>query len=266
MKPRYAFEFCDVTSLPGGLRECLYEIMEFCNSGLRSFNGRAAEDALSAAREHGLNTIVEVGAGRAPLTTQLVRTKCIDDLRLVPCDLVPNQEVFRTLQQLHPQTVDPIFTPVDLTQPQPLLRKAVIAFVGVMHHIPFHLRVPIISALHRSGSVVIVLEPLARSWRSMFLASLSLFMGLLLPLFYLSRPGNLRRFVWCWLIPLAPWMFVWDGIVSCLRQWTAQEWRDGLRAAGVDLSTVEISSSLHSTRVCWTATDNSRDTAIVGAR
>jgi hypothetical protein len=29
----------------------------------------------------------------------------------------------------------------------------------------------------------------------------------------------------CWLLPIAPVMFWWDGIVSCLRMWTDQQWQ-----------------------------------------
>jgi hypothetical protein len=52
----------------------------------------------------------------------------------------------------------------------------------------------------------------------------------LLPLWFFRRPGKLRRFFWCTLFPVAPFVFLWEGLVSCLRMWSAAEWRVNLGA------------------------------------
>ena len=58
--------------------------------------------------------------------------------------------------------------------------------------------------------------------------------------------------LWCWLIPLVPFISLWDGIVSCLRQWTEAEWRQGL-AGMVDESALRISADPHRMCVIWIA-------------
>ena len=51
------------------------------------------------------------------------------------------------------------------------------------------------------------------------------------------------------MIPIAPLMFVWDGLVSCLRQWTQAEWEEfaaQASQAGID---VFRQTTVHSERI-----------------
>lgn len=225
MRAFYLFEFCDQTWIPSGARECLYEIMDACNSGLRSFNREVATTALRIANEHQLTKVVELGAGRGPVTNELVKLDSTESMRFVACDLVPNIEEYRKLEEKYPDRVFPIYSPVDLTQTQESLNDAVLILAGVMHHIPFELRPAVISSLSATNSQVAIFEPLLRTWLSMFMATLSFFPAVFLPITFFGRPGKLRRILWCWLIPIVPFMFVWDGVTSCLRQWTMKEWQ-----------------------------------------
>ena len=225
MKALYLFEFCDQAWIPQGARECLYEVMDACNSGLRSFNRQVARSAIQTARANDLKTIIELGAGRGPVTTELTRHEDTAGLKLVPCDLVPNIDAYRKLEEAHPDRVVPIYSPVDLTKPQVALNDAVLVLAGMMHHIPFALRPAVLKTLTQTNSQVAIYEPLLRTWLSMFMALLSFFPALWLPITFFNRPGKLRRILWCWLIPIVPYMFAWDGVTSCLRQWTVAEWQ-----------------------------------------
>jgi len=258
MRPYYLFEFCDVTWLPAGIRECLYEMMESCHSGIRSFNRTTSDAVLATCRKFGLKTIVEVGAGRAPLTRLLAQSPESDNLTLVPCDLVPNVAVYRSLESQYPGKVRPIYDRIDLTQPQPQLRNSLISFVGVMHHIPLELRPAVISSFKNSDSVIMVNEPLRRTWYSLTLALLSVFVGLWVPIARFRQPGKLRRFFWCWLVPVAPLCFTWDAIASCLRQWTPDEWRNGLREAGIADDRSQVIATSNSLSVQWSCLSAAR--------
>lgn len=250
MRAFYLFEFCDQTWIPRGARECLYEIMDACNSGLRSFNREVALTAIRIAHEHHLTKIVELGAGRGPVTNELVKHDATQGMRLVTCDLVPNVEEYRKLETNHPDRVFPIYSPVDLTQTQESLNDAVLILAGVMHHIPFELRRAVIGSLTETNSQVAIFEPLLRTWLSMFLATLSFFPAIFLPITFFGRPGKLRRILWCWLVPIVPLMFVWDGVTSCLRQWTVKEWQ----AAFADLNSspkVQFVQGFNSLKFFW---------------
>lgn len=268
LRPIYLFEFCDQSWVPSGARECLFEIMDACNSGLRSFNREVARSAIQTARDHQLATIIELGAGRGPVTSELTQHEDADGMRLVACDLAPNIAAFERLEQKFPNQVFPIYMPVDLTKTQVALNDAVLILAGVMHHIPFHLRVAVLRTLTETNSQIAIFEPLLRTWRSIFLATLSIFPALLLPVTFFQRPGKLRRILWCWLIPIVPFMFVWDGVVSCLRQWHIGEWQ----AAFAELPNppnVRFQSGFNSLRMVWSGRANrvssSESSAPVGA-
>lgn len=116
MRVFYLFEFCDQTWIPREARECLYEIMDACNSGLRSFNREVALTAIRIANEHHFTKIVELGAGRGPVTNELVKHGASQGMRLVTCDLVPNVEEYRKLEINHPDRVFPIYASLQRIQ------------------------------------------------------------------------------------------------------------------------------------------------------
>ncbi len=125
----------------------------------------------------------------------------------MPCDLVPNIDAYRKLEEAHPDRVVPIYSPVDLTKPQVALNDAVLVLAGMMHHIPIALRPAVLKTLTQTNSQVAIYEPLLRTWMSMFMALQSFFPALWLPITFFNRPGKLRRILWCWLIPIVPYMF-----------------------------------------------------------
>ena len=251
MRPLFLFEFCDQLWVPSGPRECLFETMDACNSGLRSFNLQVARSALQCARKQQLHTIIELGAGRAPVTLELTKHEDTEGIRLIACDLVPNVAAYRKLEQDCPDRVFPIYTPVDLLKPHAELNNAVLVLATAMHHIPFQFRLAVLKTLTETNSRITIFEPLARTWLSMFLAALSFFVALMLPITFVRRPGRLRRVLWCWAFPVVPYMFAWDGVTSCLRQWRIAEWR----AAFAQLPsppTVEYVQGFNSLKISWT--------------
>ena len=101
----HLFEFGDQTWLPRSLRATIFDILDACNSQYRNFYGWVADEVLNIVREEGVTTVVELGAGRAPVTRALVRDSRCQGLTLVPCDLVPDSEAYRELEQSHPGMV-----------------------------------------------------------------------------------------------------------------------------------------------------------------
>ena len=76
--------------------------------------------------------------------------------------------------------------------------------------------------------------------------------GLLTPLYFLGTSvGRWRRFLWCWLIPVAPFMVAFDGVISCLRCWTEEEWRNELAKLGMNDSVVSAKHRGFSQMISW---------------
>ncbi len=258
MKPKYLFEFCDQNWIPWAARECLYEIMEACNTGVRPFNRLVADKVVELARKEGFDRIVELGAGRAPITTRLATEEQTGALQLIPCDITPNKAIYRDLADCYPDRVFPIYDSVDIMQPQEeLFRDAVLVLVGMMHHVPFDQRPNVLRALSQSRSRIAIFEPLKRTLPSMLLVALSFFPAILLPITFFRRPGKFRRLLWCWLIPIVPCMFVWDGVVSCLRQWTEGEWRGEFEKIADSIQDLQIHTGFNSLLLTWSGREAS---------
>jgi hypothetical protein len=219
----HLIEFMDQRWLPASLRRTLTEILECGNEApFRPYYAWAAGEVRCAAAMRGSDVIVELGAAAAPLTRRLARAP--GHWKLVPCDIVPDMTAYGTLSRLHPGVVHPIYGSLDFARPHAWPPRSLLVFSGTAHHLPPPRRKEVLERLS-SSSDVLILEPLRRSVWSMLFVLLSLLPAVALPVRFVGRDGRLRRFLWCWLMPVAPLLFVCDGVVSCLRQWTAADWR-----------------------------------------
>jgi hypothetical protein len=247
----HLFEFNDQPFLPESIRATIRDVCELCNSVFRSFNHVAARRALDEARKQNSHAIIELGAGTAPITRVLASLPESSGLTLVPCDLIPDEEAYRDLQRRYPGLVQPVFEAVDFTRPHPWDRESVAVLVGTFHHIHPQDRPRTLAALSRSVDHVMVFEPLRSTWLSMALTLFAQVPVLLLPVAYCHRPGRLRRVVWCWLVPVVPLIFLWDGLVSCIRQWSPERWRQELAAANGESRPPLIESGVNHMIVAW---------------
>lgn len=225
----HMFEFMDQDWVPGGIRATMRDILECGNSWpFRRYNDWVVGEIIRVAKERGTNTVIELGAGTAPLTRHLLQRPEADHLALVVCDSNPDAEGYRELENLSKGRVEPIYSPVDFSQPRQWPMGALLVLSATLHHVPAAERSQVLKVMRANGNPVLVFEPLRHSLWSMLFVGLSLVPALLTPLRFLGRAGRMRRFVWCWLLPVAPIMFWWDGLVSCIRQWTPADWERGL--------------------------------------
>jgi phospholipid N-methyltransferase len=242
----------DEAWVPQSLRHTLRDILE-CGNGapFRSYYAWVAQTAAQIAREHELTTIVELGCGTAPITRHLLQEKSLPpNVQLIPCDLNPDQGVLTQLKSEHPARVAPILEPVDFSVPRAWSPRTLLLLSATFHHIPPAERLQVLESLTAAAPHVAIFEPLRRTVSSMLFVFGSLVPALLTPLRYLGRPGTLRRVVWCWVLPLGPLCFVWDGIVSCLREWEEHDWQRAEQSlAGA--ASVHFTHSLFSSLTRW---------------
>lgn len=221
----HLFEFMDQSWLPAGLRETLRDILECGNSRpFRSYYEWAAKEALTLAKESRCHTIVELGAGTAPITRHLLKRDDLDGFHLMVCDINPDLNAFRSLEDRAPEIVEALAEPVDFSKARGWPANSLLVLSATLHHVPDDERQSVLEALQASGNPLLVIEPLRKTVSSILFTFLSVVPALLTPLRYWGRPGTMRRVLWCWILPLAPPMFIWDGIVSCLRQWSPRRW------------------------------------------
>jgi hypothetical protein len=252
MRWPHLFEFMDLEATPQSLRSTLREILECGNNRpFRPYYEWAADQVLRAAKAGGFTTLVELGAGTAPITRLIAEDARSEGLCLVPCDLNPDRAAYEALAARFPGKVVPHQEPVDFGRPRQWPPRTLLYLSGTFHHIPPAGRDAVIRSLTDSAGRVMVFEPLRKTAASVLFVIPSIVPALLLPLWMIGRPGRLRRFLWCWLVPVAPLMFWWEGIVSCLRMWTDAEWHDAIRRVLGPGGQVGVTSTLFCQSVSW---------------
>jgi hypothetical protein len=225
MKSHYLFEFMDQNWVPRSLRTTMREILECCLSKpFRGYYEMVAAEVRRTALSTGCTTIVELGAGTAPIATCLASSGTLPvGTRLVVTDLKPDREHYHRLQARFPNVIFPIYDSVDISKPLNLPQDTLFVLSASFHHLPESLRAGVLKSL--STKRVVVCEPMQRNAVSAVFAAASIIPALLAPLILRRRTGILRRIFWCWLLPVAGPFLAWDGIVSSLRCWTVDEWR-----------------------------------------
>ena len=107
------------------------------------------------------------------------------------------------------------------------------------------------AALAANAARVAVFEPVSFGAVSTLISLSSLLPALLLPITQRDRQRRWRNAFWCWLVPAAPLMFLWDAAVGCLRQWSRREWESALQPIESASRRAQIAIGLHSQRVVW---------------
>ncbi len=142
--------------------------------------------------------------------------------RLWLTDLYPNQEGGIELQRQHPRHVAWWPESVDATRPPEELTGFYTLFTSAHHFRPEALRQILRHAVDRRQGIA-MFELTHRSPRALLLALLvPLAVMLLAPW---CRPFRRSRLIWTYLIPLAPLLALFDGLVSCLRSYRPDELR-----------------------------------------
>jgi hypothetical protein len=167
-----------------------------------------------------------------------------EGLRLIVCDSNPDTDAYRTLEDQYPTKVQSIDSPIDFSKPHTWEANTTLFLSGTLHHVPSAARSEVFAALVRSAERVMVFEPLRKTVLSVLFVFGSIVPAIVLPARLIHRPGRFRRLVWCWLLPVAPVMFLWDGFVSCLRMWTKDEWQLVLNGLASTDRTATVTESL----------------------
>lgn len=253
----HLFEFMDFPRIPRLLRDTLLEVLDFCNTTFRPWYRALAVDILDCAIQRESPCVAEPGAGSAPILREIAVLTATNTssqarrLRLIPSDLYPVETVWRELQRQFPN-IEPVYSPVDFLQSSPWPAESLLILAASLHHIPGAQRPQVIERLMSTADALLIHEPVRRTLPSLFLTSFCWFPALLTPAARLFQPGSFRRILLCWVVPIVPLMFLWDGLVSCLRQWTDAEWREYTCRASAAGLRIERETSMHSERILVT--------------
>jgi hypothetical protein len=239
--------------IPASLHTTFREVLAFhLRVTLRNYYAWAAVEALKRMDRGGVRRVAEVGAGSAGFAETLAaliqnkHKKAVVEVS----DLRPNEARYRELEAAFPGIIRARLDPIDFMRAPAHPSDTLVVMSAAFHHVPPAERASVLSAL--AGRKVLVFESVTRNTLSMLGCLIGCLPALLTPLyFFRMASGRWRRFFWCWVIPAAPVMVAWDGVVSCLRCWTDEEWRQQLRALGVKSESVSIERRGLSHMVSW---------------
>lgn len=248
----FLFEFMDLRWVPSSLRSTIHDALDSClGAAPRRYYEWVAQEILNLIEKNPTGTIVELGAGTAPITRALAGA--LDgrkNISLLVSDLYPDASLYKSLEQMYPGIVRAELSPTNFSQPLDFPAGSLLVLSAAFHHLPPAARIDVMKNL--SAYRVAVFEPLRRNPASFLLCLFGFVPAIRTPLlFWNQRPGNLRRLFWCWLFPLATMIIVWDGLVSCLRCWTEKEWKDHLAGIVREDHPVQVKSELFNQMIAW---------------
>lgn len=249
----FLFEFMDQAWLPASLHATLRDVLGFhLRVTLGYYYRWAADRAYEVAQRSGIDSVAEVGAGAAGfserLATLVVREQA--PIRVEVSDLRPDAGRYQQLARDFPGVLRAHLESVDLLEWTVPPGRVLVVMSAAFHHVPFALRPGFLQVLARHR--VLIFESVTRNVPSMLGCAIGFLPALLTPVYFVRQSsGRWRRFLWCWLIPVAPVMVAWDGVVSCLRCWTEDEWRTQLRQSGVSDGAVRMERRRFSHMVGW---------------
>lgn len=218
------FEFMDVDLLPSSLRSTLRDILEVGNGApFRNYYQWTSKAVFEYARKNNLKEIVELGAGCAPITKHLIRSFPQWDMKFKVTDLNPDIANFKDIERSD-RRVKAEYQSLDFTKKIPGFENSLLVLSATFHHVSEKNKKNVLSNLKKSSPHVMIFEPLRFSTLSIFFVITALFSGFLTPLFRVNSSKFLRCLLWCWLVPIAPLLFLWDGWISVYRCWSKKEW------------------------------------------
>jgi hypothetical protein len=219
------FEFMDLESMPKSLRSTLRDILEVgYNSPFRTYNKWTSTSVYNYAKINDIKEIVELGAGCAPISRQLVSDYPNWDVKLIITDLNPDVLNFKNLEELD-KRVNALYRPLDFTKRIQGFENSLLVLSASFHHVPENIKTKVISNLKGLSPHVIIFEPLRPNIPSLLFGMGALISGFLTPLFKCNSKKFFRCLLWCWLIPIAPFLLIWDGWVSSMRIWSKKKWK-----------------------------------------
>lgn len=220
------FEWEDQPWLPKVFRDFITDHLRYThNEPMRQPISLAIAQRLKAllteAHSHRLIDLCAGAGGPLISISAILIEELACPVEVVLTDLYPNVAAFERAEQESGGRIKARYESTSaLDVPQEI--EGVRTMFAALHHFrPEQARLVLADAV-RKGSAIAVFEPLERTVRMVALLGV---MSLLRGFTHTPRIGRLTpsRFFFTYMLPLAPLVFAWDGMVSALRTYTPDE-------------------------------------------
>ena len=216
----HLFEFEDLKWLPKIFRRFITDLLSFQIDRFGIYHA-THEKIQEILNKTGHDTIVDLcsgSGGPAPGIRNKVSLGLGRDVNLVLTDKYPNLEIFNAFKQPY---VIPVTASVDATKVLPYLKGFRTMFTAFHHFKPEQAQHILQDAVNAKMPIGIfeITERKAVSLMTLLVAPITC---LIFSLFV--RPYKISRIFWTYIIPVIPFIYTWDGLISNLRTYTKEEW------------------------------------------
>lgn len=226
MRRLHLFEWEDQPWLPRVFRDFITDHLRYThNEAMRAPVNLAIAQRLAALlAQTGRSQIIDLCAGAGgplPCIGRILRQDLGVPVEIVITDLYPNVAAFRELEARSGGSIKARLDSISATD-VPADLHGVRTLFTALHHFPPAAAKLVLADAVRKREPIAVFEFLERTARMVTLIGL---MSFLRGLTHTPRVGpfTLQRFLTTYVVPLAPMIFAWDGSVSALRTYTADE-------------------------------------------
>ncbi len=214
--------------VPSFLRHYVTDALQF---GFNLFNVYASVAPLleRALNSTGSRSIVDLGSGAGGPWVQLserLQASQRDQqpaLQICLTDRYPNLAAFENIRAASENRIDFYTDAVDATNVTSQLKGLRTMFTS-FHHFPPEAARAILQNAVDAGEGIAVFEITRRAPRTLAL-TLGFDLALSIATAWI-RPFRWSRLLWTYLIPIVPFILLFDGVVSCLRSYKPREMRE----------------------------------------
>lgn len=222
----HLFEFEDLPWLPKVFRSCITDLLTYQINHLGIYSATISKIS-EILNKTGHDTIVDLcsgSGGPAPFVRNELSQALDREIKLVLTDKYPNLKAFEAAKTSH--SITSIAESVDATQVLPHLKGMRTMFTAFHHFKPKEAQQILKNVAHAQMPIAIfeITERTPISFLTLIIAPITCLIFSLM-----IRPRTLSRFFWTYLIPVIPFIYTWDGLISNLRTYKKQEWLEMTR-------------------------------------
>jgi hypothetical protein len=232
MRRLHLLEIEDQAWFPRFLRDAVTDLLQFTFS-VCGFYKPAVEHLHRAIRNSGAQDVVDLCSGGGGPWLDLQRrleAKHGMTVRVRLSDKYPNRAAWERSRGASDGKFTFCADPVDARAVQPELAGFRTLFTCFHHFSPDDARAILADAVHRGEGIGVFEVPRRRA--------LTIALCFLMPLAAIAfapfvRPFRWSRLLWTYVLPVVPFVLLFDGIVSCLRAYSATELAELANGVGV---------------------------------
>ncbi len=220
MKRMHFVEIHEQSWCPDSFRDGMTGTLQFTSNLLSTFN-EVLPPLIKAMRYTGLNQVIDCCSGSGGPWKELIKSLPVESNipeKIILTDRSPNLETYKDLKQISKGRIDYTSEPIDAMDVPTELKGFRTYFSSFHHFEPHRARLLLRDVLDKKAGIAIF-EMLDNSlWSIFFVTAVSSFLTLIAVPFI--RPFRWSNVFWTYIIPVLPFAFMFDGVVSCFRTYS----------------------------------------------